>query len=165
MLEIHPTLLLYQGVIFVAFAFLMWKFVYKNLVRMVEDRRRRIEENILDAERKRGEADALRLGLESRVSELNVRADQIVRDAEIEGMRRRDEILERARTEAARLAERSRLQCESELAEAMLAARTELLDIAGGLASRALGRAATPEVEERLIRELSEEIRKTEWRS
>ena len=165
MLEIHPSLLLYQGVIFIVFAFLMWKFVYKNLVKMVEDRRRRIEESILDAERKRGEADALRLGYESRVSELTIRADEVIRQAEIEARRKHEEIVEHGRVEANRIAARSRLQCETDVADAMHAARAELLDIAGGLARKALGKAATPDVEAELVKELSAEIRSTEWKS
>jgi F-type H+-transporting ATPase subunit b len=165
MLEIHPLLLLYQGAIFIIFAFLMWKFVYKSLVKMVEDRRRRIEQTILDAEKKQGEADALRLGYEGKVAELNARADDIIRKAEAEAYRRRDDIVEQARTEAAKIAERNRVQCETDVEEAMLSAKSELLDIAGSMARRALSRAATPEVDARLVEELNQELRQTAWKN
>ena len=165
MLEIHPSLLLYQGAIFTIFAFLMWKFVYKNLVKMVEGRRQCIEQTILDAEKKRGEADSLRLGYESRVAELNAQSDEMIRTAEAEGFRRREEIVEQGRLEASRIAERNRLQCEADVHEAMLAAKTELLDIAESLAKQALGKASNPDVEARLIQELGQEIKKTEWNS
>jgi F-type H+-transporting ATPase subunit b len=164
MLEIHPRLLLYQGVIFLVFVFLMWKFVYQALVKMVEGRRRRVEQTILEAERKRGEAEALRMGYESRVSELSAQAEEVMRKAEADGWRKHEAIVEQGRTEAARIAERVRLQSEAEMVEAMLAAKGELLDIAGSLARKALGTAATPEVDARLIKELSAEIRNTEWK-
>lgn len=165
MLEIHPQLLLYQGAIFLIFVFLMWKFVYRSLVKMVEDRRRRVEQTILDAEKARGEAEALRMGYESRVSEMSARRDEVIRQAEAEARRKHDEIVEQGRQEASRVAARNRLQCEADLAEAMHAARVELLDISGSLARKALGRAATPEVEAALVKELSAEIRATEWKS
>jgi F-type H+-transporting ATPase subunit b len=164
MLEIHPQLLLYQGAIFLIFVFLMWKFVYRSLVKMVEDRRRRVEQTILDADKLRGEADALRSGYESKVSELNAQAEGILRSAETEAWRRREAIVEQGRIDAARVAERNRMQCRADVDEAMLAAKTELLDIAGSLAKKALSTAATPEVEAQLIRELSAEIRNTEWK-
>jgi F-type H+-transporting ATPase subunit b len=165
MLEIHPRLLLYQGVIFLVFVFLMWRFVYRALVKLVEDRRRRVEQTIVDAEKARGEAEALRMGYESRVSELSARRDEVLRQAEADARRKHDEIVEQGRVEAGRIAARNRLQCESDVAEAMHAARAELLDISGSLARKALGKAATPEVEAELVKELSAEIRSTEWKS
>jgi F-type H+-transporting ATPase subunit b len=165
MLEIHPQLLLYQGAIFLIFVFLMWKFVYRSLVKMVEDRRRRVEQIIVDAEKARGEAEALRMGYESRVSELSARSGEVMRQAEGEARRKHDEIVDQGRQEAGRVAARNRLQCEADVTEAMHAARAELLDIAGSLARKALGKAATPDVEAELVRELSAEIRATEWKN
>ena len=165
MLEIHPRLLLYQGAIFLIFVFLMWKFVYRSLVKMIEDRRRRVEQTIVDAEKARGEAEALRTGYESRVSELSARRDEVIRQAEAEARRKHEEIVEQGRLEAGRIAARNRLQCEADLTEAMHAARAELFDVAGTMARKALGKAATPEVEAELVKELSAEIRATEWKS
>jgi F-type H+-transporting ATPase subunit b len=165
MLEIHPRLLLYQGVIFLVFVFLMWRFVYRALVKMVEDRRRKVEATIVEAERKRGEAEALRMGYENRVSELSTRAEEVMRQAEADARRKHEEIVEQGRVEAGRIAARNRLQCEADVAEAMLAARAELLGISDSLARKALGKAATPEVEAELVKELSAEIRSTEWKS
>ena len=110
------------------------------------------------------EADSLRLGYESRVAELNAQADQVIRKAEAEAFRRREEIVDQGRLEAARIAERNRLQCDADVQAAMLAAKTELLDIAGSLAKQALGKAATPDVEASLIHELSQELKQTEWK-
>jgi F-type H+-transporting ATPase subunit b len=161
MLEIHPRLLLYQGVIFIVFAFLMWKFVYKNLVKMVEDRRRKIENTILEAEKKRGEADALRKGYESKIDELNAQAGEVLRRAEAEGWRKHEEIVASGRQDARQMAAQNRLQCAADVEAAMLAAKAELLDIAAVLSKKALGRALTPDVEARLIEELSAEIQET----
>jgi len=162
MLEIHPQLLLYQGIIFLIFVFLMWKFVYKSLVKMVEDRRKRIEDTILETERKRGEADALRVGYESRIAGISSQAEEVIRKAEAEGWRKYEEIVETGRAEARRLAEQSRRQTEAEIEEAFLAAKGELVGIASDLARKALGKSAGPELDARLVAELGEEMR--EWK-
>jgi F-type H+-transporting ATPase subunit b len=162
MLEIHPQLLLYQGVIFLVFVFLMWKFVYKNLMKMVEDRRQRIENTIMETERKRGEAEALRVGYETRIADIRAQADEAVRKAEAEGWRRHEEIVEAGRTEARRLGEQAQRRTEAEIEEAFLAAKGELVGIASDLARKALGKSATPDMDARLVRELSEELK--EWK-
>jgi F-type H+-transporting ATPase subunit b len=164
MLEIHPQLLLYQGAIFLIFVFLMWKFVYKSLVKMVEERRRKIENTILEAEKKKSEADEIKLGYESKMTEVNAKADEIRRQAEAEAYQKRNEIVDTARTEATQIIERSRLQTAAEREQAMLSAKGELLDISIELAKKALDKAATPQIEEKLIQELSEEIKRTEWK-
>jgi hypothetical protein len=46
----------------------------------------------------------------------------------------------------------------------MLAAKGELLDISIELAKKALAKATTPQIEEKLIQELTEELKKTEWK-
>jgi F-type H+-transporting ATPase subunit b len=165
MLEIHPLLLLYQGVIFIVFAFLMWKFVYKSLVKMVEDRRRRIEENIQEAERKRSEAEALRTGFEVRVAELDHQADEIVRKAEAEGQRRLEELVQTGRAEAAKVAENTRRQAELDIEQTFVAAKGELAGLAADLARKALGKTISPEVDEKLIADLSQELGNQEWKA
>ncbi len=164
MLEIHPQLLLYQGAIFIIFVFLMWKFVYKNLVKMVEDRRNKIENTMLEADKKKSEAEELKLGYEAKLTEINVKAEDVRRRTEAEAWQKHNEIVDTARTEATQIIGRSRQQSAAEREQAMLAAKGELLDISIELAKKALAKATTPQTEEKLIQELTEELKKTEWK-
>jgi F-type H+-transporting ATPase subunit b len=164
MLEIHPQLLLYQGAIFIIFAFLMWKFVYKSLVKMVEDRRNKIENTINEADIKHKEAEELKLGYESKLTEINTKAEEVRRRTEQEAWQKHNEIVDVARAEATQIVERSRQQSATEREQAMLAAKGELLDISIELAKKALAKATTPQIEEKLIQELTEELKKTEWK-
>jgi F-type H+-transporting ATPase subunit b len=164
MLEVHPQLLLYQGIIFLVFVFLMRRFVYKSLVKMVEGRRCQIENTIIETERKRGEVESLRLGYEGRVSEIAARADEILRQAEAEGREKYNEIVETGRAEAARVADNTRRRAESDIEDAVLAAKDDLVGIAAELARKALGGTVTPEVDARLLQELQAELPAQEWK-
>ncbi len=164
MLEIHPRLLLYQGAIFIIFVFLMWKFVYKSLVKMVEDRRKKIENSIQEADKNKVDAEKIKLGYEAKMSEINTQADNIKRQSEQEAWQKHKEIVDAARTEASTIVERGRQQGVAEREAAMLAAKGDILDISVELAKKALDKATDEKVEEKLISELSEEIKKTEWK-
>jgi F-type H+-transporting ATPase subunit b len=164
MLEIHPQLLLYQGAIFIVFVFLMWKFVYKNLVKMVEERRNKIENTMLEADKKKSEAEALKLGYETRLTEINTKAEDIRHRTEQEAWQKHNEIIDVARSEASTIVERGRQQSTAEREQVMLAAKSDILDISIGLAKKALDKAYDQDIEEKLISELSEEIKKTEWK-
>jgi F-type H+-transporting ATPase subunit b len=164
MLEIHPQLLLYQGIIFLVFVFLMWKFVYKSLVKMVEDRRHRIENTINEAEQKNTEANQLKSRYENKITEIDNQADTIRQKAELEGLQKRDAIIETARTEASQIIERGKLQTITEREAAMTSAKDELLNISVEVAKKALKEITTPDIEEKLIEKVSEEIKKTEWK-
>lgn len=131
---------------------------------MVDDRRRRIEDEILENEKRRGELEGLRMGYEGRLGEINAKAEDVIRKAEADGWRKYEEIVEAGRTEAARVTETSRRQTETEIEEAVLAARGELVGIATDLARKALSTTVTPEVDNRLIEELTRELEQQEWK-
>jgi F-type H+-transporting ATPase subunit b len=164
MLEIHPQLLLYQGAIFIIFVFLMWKFVYKSLVKMVEERRNKIENTMLEADKKKSEAEVLKHGYETKLTEINTKAEDIRRRSEAEAWQKHNEIVDAARSEASTIVERGRQQSTAEHEQVMLEAKSDILDISIELAKKALDKAFDQQVEEKLISELSEEIKKTEWK-
>ncbi len=163
MLEIHPKLLLYQGAVFVIFAFLMWRFVYRKLVQIAENRRRRVEEMVEYAENQRRAADEFRQRYEKQHAEFSERADKIVEQAEQDGLRVRDQIVADAKTEAAAIVERGRRQAEADRQQAVMAARQDVIELATGMARRALSRAVTPEVDRRLVADVAEELSSIQW--
>jgi F-type H+-transporting ATPase subunit b len=164
MLEIHPQLLLYQGIIFLVFVFLMWKFVYKNIVKMVEERRHKIETTINEAEQRSQEASQLKTDLASKITEIDTQSDEIRRKAEAEGWQKRNEIIDTARNEASQIIERGKLQTALDHEHAMHAAKDEILNISVELAKKALDKVSTPDIEEKIIEKVSEEIKSTEWK-
>jgi F-type H+-transporting ATPase subunit b len=163
MLEIHPKLLLYQGIVFVIFALLMWRFVYRKLVQIAEDRRRRVEEMVEYAEKQRRAADEFRQRYERRHAEFEERTAQVVQQAEEDGLRVREQIIGDARSEAAAIVERGRRQAEADRRQAVLTARQDIVDLAAGVARRALSRAVTPEVDRKLVADVAEELSSIQW--
>jgi len=165
MLEIHPKLLLYQGVVFVIFALLMWRFVYRKLVKVAEDRRRRVEEMVDYAERQRLAADEYRQRYERQHAEFEAQTARLTQEAEEDGLRIHELIVGDARAEAAAIVERARHQAESERRQAVLAAQKDIVDLAASMARHALAHAVTPEVDRRLVADVAEELGSIRWNS
>ena len=131
---------------------------------MVEDRRHKIENTINDAEKKREEANQLKTSYEGKITEIDSQADELRRKAEAEGFQKRNEIIDTARTEATQIIERGRIQTIADRDAAMQTAKDEILTISVELAKKALDKITTPDIEEKIIEKVSEEIKNTEWK-
>jgi len=131
---------------------------------MVEERRHKIETTINEAEQRSQEASQLKTDLASKITEIDTQSDEIRRKAEAEGWQKRNEIIDTARNEASQIIERGKLQTALDHEHAMHAAKDEILNISVELAKKALDKVSTPDIEEKIIEKVSEEIKSTEWK-
>lgn len=91
-LGIDPKLLLAQGVNFIILLIVLTKFVYKPLMKMVEERRQKIELGIKGGERAEQIIKEAEKAGQEKVKEADVRAVGIVSEAERSAVRRAQEI-------------------------------------------------------------------------
>lgn len=137
---IQPILLLAQIVNFLIIFFLLKKFFYGPIVKMLEDRKKRIEQSLQNAdeiEKRLAETD---VKIAKALEEARVNAQVIMQDAKAEAKRIVDtateeghKITESALTEARSQIELERLRMQKEL-------QAETASIAGVLVKKVLGR-------------------------
>src|SRR5712692_4683841 len=129
--SINPGLILWTVVVFGLLLALLWKFGWPAILKSVEDRERRIQQQL-------DEAEAARLLEEHKRTIGNARgeAQAIIAKAQALGEKEREGILERARAEQELLLERARKEIQAEKEKALLALRREAVDLSIAAASR-----------------------------
>jgi F-type H+-transporting ATPase subunit b len=134
--SINPGLIIWTVVVFGLLLALLWKFGWPAILKSVEDRERRIQQQLDEAERAR--AEAARLLEEHKRTLRNARgeAQAIIAKAQALGEKEREGILERAKAEQELLLERARKEIEAEKEKALLALRREAVDLSIAAASK-----------------------------
>jgi F-type H+-transporting ATPase subunit b len=134
--SINPGLILWTVVVFGLLLALLWKFGWPAILKSVEDRERRIQQQLEEAERARAEAARLLEEHKRTLGNARGEAQAIIAQAQALGEKERQGILERARAEQELLLERTRKEIEAEKEKALLALRREAVDLSIAAASK-----------------------------
>jgi len=134
--SINPGLILWTVVVFGLLLALLWKFGWPAILKSVEDRERRIQQQLDEAERARAEAARLLEEHKRTLGNARGEAQAIIAQAQALGEKERQGILERARAEQELLLERARKEIDGEKEKALLALRREAVDLSIAAASK-----------------------------
>lgn len=108
---IQPTLLLAQIVNFLIILFLLKKFFYKPIIKLLEDRKRRIEESLKNAE-----------AIEVRLQETEAKSTQIIEEAR----RNSQELISESKKEADRILAQAAIEARKNAEQTILDAQTQI---------------------------------------
>ena len=134
--SINPGLILWTVVVFGLLLALLWKFGWPAILKSVEDRERRIQQQLDEAERARAEAARLLEEHKRTLGNARGEAQAIIAQAQALGEKERQGILERARAEQELLLDRARKEIDGEKEKALLALRREAVDLSIAAASK-----------------------------
>ena len=131
MVELNGTLIA-QIVNFLILVGILTKFAYKPLMQALEERQKKITDNIESAERERQEAEEIKLGYQKQLADARAQAQAIVEKAEKLAEETKEEILKEARLESARILKtvQDEVARERELALAQLKGEVIALSMA-----------------------------------
>lgn len=131
MVELNGTLLA-QIFNFLILVGILTKFAYKPLMQALEERQKKITDNIESAERERQEAEEIKLGYQKQLADARAQAQAIVEKAEKLAEETKEEILKEARLESARILKtvQDEVARERELALAQLKGEVVALSMA-----------------------------------
>ena len=157
---IQPTLLLAQIVNFLIILFLLQKFFYKPIIKMLDDRKKRIEESLKNADlieeklKNTAEQSAKILAETQKnahdlIAEAKDRAEQIIENTNVEARKSIEEALKNAQTQIA--AERER---------AVKEVQSEALVIISAVIKKVLGRSMSKQEKNQLTKEAISELTK-----
>jgi F-type H+-transporting ATPase subunit b len=153
-----PGLYIWTIATFLILVWLLAKFAWRPLLAALEGRQETIRKSLDDAQLARQELE--RLNVESRkiLAEARVQADSIVSQTRSDAARLRDELKQKAQTEAAGIIKNAERQIEMETQRALQQIRNEAVDLSITIASKLLERNVTKEDNERLIEETFKQI-------
>jgi len=159
---INPGLIIWTLVVFGILLVLLWRFAYPAILKSVEERERRIQKQLEDAERANAEAQRLLEEHKKQIAAAHHEAQDILAKAKTVSQKERETLLAKAREEYDALLNRARKDIDTEKEKAILALRREAVDLSIAAASRVIEANLDTEANRKLVTEFLESIGKAE---
>src|SRR5437667_12775556 len=160
--DINGGVIIWTVVIFVILLALLWRLGYPALLRMVEERERRIQKQLEDAERANTEAQRLLEEHKKQIAAAHHEAQEILAKAKTVSQKERETLLAKAREEYDALLNRARKDIDAEKEKAIQALRREAVELSIAAASRVIESNLDTEANRRLVTEFLEGLGKAE---
>ena len=151
--SINTGLIFWTVLVFVVLLALLWRFGWPALLKTVEERERRIQQQLEEAERARAEATRLLEEHKRTIAGAKAEAQEIVARAKAVADKERETLLARARQEYEQLLERARHDIDAEKEKAIAALRREAVDLSIAAASKLLEAQLDSEANRKLVME------------
>lgn len=142
---------------FILFA-LLAKFAFPPVVRMLEERQAKIKESIEKAEQTRMEAERLLEEYKEQLAEARAEAAGIVEQGRTVGDSVKEEIVAKARDEAAAMVDKARDEITAEKRKAMDELKEHVADLTIAAAGRVVGKSLDEADHKKLIEEYLSQI-------
>jgi F-type H+-transporting ATPase subunit b len=145
--------LISQLVNFLIILVILWLLLWKPLLRMLDERKRRIEEGLLASEQAQQAAAESQEESRRVLDEARAEGREVIARAQETANRLRTEMEQQARTEADQIVQRARNEIERERLHAIQSLRAEFADLTVLAAERVVGQSIDRQAHQRLIDE------------
>ena len=158
--SINPGLIIWTLVVFGILLVLLWRFAFPSIVKSVEERERRIQKQLEEAERANAEAQRLLEEHKKQIAAARTEAQDILSKAKSVAQKERETLLAKAREEYEALLARARKDIDAEKEKAIQALRREAVELSIAAASRVIEANLDTEANRRLVTEFLESLEK-----
>ncbi len=160
--EVNFGLFFWTWLVFIALFFALKRWAWPSLLKMVEERERKIEKQIQDAERANTEAQRLLDEHKKQIAAAHNQAQEILAKAKSVSEKERATLLAKAREEYDALLNRARKDIDAEKDKAIQALRREAVDLSIAAASRVIEANLDTDANRKLVTEFLESLGKPE---
>lgn len=129
------------------------KFLFKPVMKMIQDRQKEIDDLYADADTARSSAMAMETEYKQKLSVAVETGERIVKEATARGQAREEEILREAAQQADAIREKAAADIAMEKKKAINDAKNEISDMAVSIAEKVVGRELTESDQNKLIDE------------
>jgi F-type H+-transporting ATPase subunit b len=157
-MDVDATLLVATLVLFFLFAWVLGKFAWGPLLRIVDEREKTVRDHVEGAERAAAEAKSLLAQHHELVRAAGRERDEILQKALQEAELVRGELVDKARSEADQVIGRAREQMQREKDQAIAELRAQVADIAVEAASRIVKSSLTEDAQRKLVDDYIKEL-------
>ena len=124
--EIHLSELIFAIVNFLVLLFLLHRFLYKPLLKMMDDRKKSIDDALDSAAAARKEVAETQSVIQAEIAQARAKADELIATAQTGSEKLKEEILQQARAEAQAMTVKAQAEIAYEREEAISALRLEV---------------------------------------
>jgi F-type H+-transporting ATPase subunit b len=133
---------------------ILWLFVYKPIIKILDERKEKIEKSLKQAAEIEERVDAIEKEKESIISQARSAAMQINEKAHADGKVRSEEMVAAAKREVERVISKGKQQLSAEKDEMLRDLRKDIVDIS----MKAVARITQSEIDEKKSQSLAEEV-------
>src|SRR5438270_9920999 len=151
LISVTPGLMIWTIVCFLITLFVLKRYAFGPIQKMIDDRRERIRQSIEEAERARAEARRLLEEHRSLIGQARSDAEQILTEARRVADAQRERVKEETEADRQRRLEETRRQIEAETQRALAQIRSEVADLTIVAASKVTGKVLDDDYHRRLI--------------
>ena len=159
---INFGLIFWTLIVFGILLVLLWRFAYPAILKSVEERERRIQKQLEDAERANTEAQRLLQEHKKQIAAAHNQAQEILAKAKSVSEKERATLLAKAREEYDALLNRARKDIDAEKEKAIQALRREAVDLSIAAASRVIEANLDTDANRKLVTEFLDSIGQAE---
>ena len=160
--DINTALVWWTFVIFLILLAILWRWGWPSILKSVEERERRIQKQLEDAERANTEAQRLLEEHKKQIAAAHNEAQEILAKAKTVSQKERETLLAKAREEYDALLNRARKDIDAEKEKAIQALRREAVDLSIAAASRVIEANLDTDANRKLVTEFLESLGKAE---
>ena len=153
-----PGLYIWTIATFLLLVALLAKFAWRPLLEALESRQASIRKSLDDARQAKQELEQLQAESKKILAAARADAESILSTTRADAERLREELKQKARTEAATFVKNAERQIEQETSKALRQLRLEAVDLSVTIASKLLQRNVSREDNERLIEETLKQV-------
>jgi F-type H+-transporting ATPase subunit b len=153
-----PGLFIWTILTFLGLLALLAKLAWRPLLEALDSRQNAIRKSLDDAEQARRELERLNQESALILNKARAEADQIIVSGRSDAERLREDMRQKARTEADSIVKNAERQIQLETARALQQIRGEAVDLSVMIASKLIQRNLTKEDNERLIEEALKQV-------
>ena len=148
-------------VLFFAFSFLLFNPARK----MLNNRKKRIHDEIQDAADLKSEAERLKAEYEDKLKNIDKESEEILSSARKRALEGENRVLEEARKEADRIIDHARTEAELEKQKAIDEVKREMIVVASMIAEKVVSEKIDTTVQDKLVEDTLKEIGKSTWQN
>lgn len=153
-----PGLFVWTILTFLILVALLARFAWRPLLQALERRQATIAQSLEDAQRARHELERLQRESAQIMAQARAEAESMLARSRSDAEALREELKQKARTEAAAIVKNAERQIQLETARAVQQIRHEAVDLSVAIASKILRRQVTREDNEALIQEALKQV-------
>ena len=151
--DINTGVIFWTVVIFLALMLLLWRYAWPSILKSVEERERRIQKQLEDAEKANVLAQQLLEEHKKTIAGARSEAQEMIAKAKVVAQKERELLLAKAREEYEALLARARKDIDAEKEKAIVALRREAVELSIAAAAKVIEANLDTEANRRLVTE------------
>jgi len=149
--SINPGLIIWTLVVFGILMVLLWRLAWPSILKSVEERERRIQKQLEDAEKANALAQQLLEEHKKTIAGARSEAQEMIAKAKVVAQKERELLLAKAREEYEALLARARKDIDAEKEKALVALRREAVELSIAAASKVIEANLDTDANRRLV--------------